>query len=84
MIIHLKCDIRLVFSQFFNLKCEFSVNVQTVAAVLNTCHCWVCVTLEINETNEYNIYKSAIQLSSFHSSCGIAFPLPKIFPEIVK
>ena len=80
----LKCDIRLVFSQFFNLKCEFSVNAQTVAAVLNTCHCLVFVALEINETSEDNVYKSAIQLSSVHSSCGMAFPLPKIFPEIAK
>ena len=80
----LKCDIRLVFSQFLNLKCEFSVNAQTLAAVLNTCHCLVCLAFEINETSEYNVYKSAIQLSSVHSSCEMAFPLPNIFPEIAQ
>ena len=49
-----------------------------------TCHCWVCVVLEIDETSEFNVYKSAIQLPSVHSSRGMAFPLPKMFPEIAQ
>ena len=76
----LKCDIRLVFSQFLNLKCEFSVNARTLAAVLNTCHCLVCLAFENNETSEYNVYKSAIQLSSVHSSCGSGVSAAKNFP----
>ena len=55
-----------------------------MAAVLNTCHWCVCVALEINKRREYNVYKSAIQLSYVHSSCEMAFPLPKLFPEIAQ